>query len=49
MAFDIDHHLAVFKRGADELLVESELRVKLARSKTLELQIGTIGLIVDIE
>ena len=25
MAIDLEHHLEVFKRGADELLVESEL------------------------
>ena len=30
MAFDIEHQLAVFRRGADELLVESELAEKLA-------------------
>jgi len=40
MAFDIDHHLAVFQRGADELLVESELRVKLARGKPLTIKEG---------
>jgi tyrosyl-tRNA synthetase len=40
MGFDIDHHLAVFKRGADELLVESELRAKLARGKPLEIKEG---------
>ena len=28
MTFDIDHHLAVFKRGADELLVESRARAQ---------------------
>jgi hypothetical protein len=28
MSFDIDHHIAVFRRGADELLVESELRCR---------------------
>ncbi len=40
MAYDIDHHLAVFKRGADELLVESELRSKLARGKPLKIKEG---------
>jgi len=40
MGFDIDHHLAVFKRGADELLVESELRAKLARGKPLKIKEG---------
>ncbi|HEX6136045.1 MAG TPA: tyrosine--tRNA ligase [Casimicrobiaceae bacterium] len=40
MAFDIDHHIAVFGRGADELLVESELRAKLARGKPLNVKEG---------
>jgi len=40
MAFDLDHHLAVFRRGADELLVESELRAKLARGKPLIVKEG---------
>jgi len=40
MAFDIDHHVAVFRRGADELLVESELRAKLARGKSLIVKEG---------
>src|SRR5690349_14394832 len=40
MAFDIDHHLAVFRRGADDLLVESELRAKLARGKPLNIKEG---------
>ena len=40
MAFDIDHHLAVFRRGADELLVESELRAKLARGEPLNIKEG---------
>jgi tyrosyl-tRNA synthetase len=40
MAFDIDHHVAVFRRGADELLVESELRAKLARGKPLIVKEG---------
>src|SRR5512141_1493129 len=38
--FDIDHHVAVFRRGADELLVESELRAKLARGKPLNIKEG---------
>jgi tyrosyl-tRNA synthetase len=40
MSFDIDHHVAVFRRGADELLVESELRAKLARGKPLVIKEG---------
>ena len=40
MSFDIDHHLAVFRRGADELLVETELRTKLARGKPLVIKEG---------
>jgi len=40
MPFDIDHHIAVFKRGADELLVETELRGKLARGKPLKIKEG---------
>jgi tyrosyl-tRNA synthetase len=40
MAFDIDHHVAVFRRGADELLVDSELRAKLARGKPLIVKEG---------
>ncbi|MGE5171532.1 MAG: tyrosine--tRNA ligase [Rudaea sp.] len=40
MAFDIDHHVAVFRRGADELLVESELRAKLARGTPLNIKEG---------
>ena len=34
------HHLAVFKRGADELLVETELAAKLARGKPLRIKEG---------
>ncbi len=41
---DIAHQLAVFRRGADELLVESEVAVKLARaqstSKPLRIKLG---------
>jgi tyrosyl-tRNA synthetase len=40
MSFDIDHHVAVFRRGADELLVESELRAKLARGTPLNIKEG---------
>jgi len=40
MAFDLEHHLAVFKRGADELLVESELAEKLKRGKPLRIKEG---------
>jgi tyrosyl-tRNA synthetase len=40
MSFDIPHHLAVFKRGADELLVESELVAKLGRGKPLRIKEG---------
>jgi len=40
MAFDIDHHIAVFKRGAHELLVESELRAKLGRGTPLKIKEG---------
>ncbi|MBK6334268.1 MAG: tyrosine--tRNA ligase [Betaproteobacteria bacterium] len=40
MAFDIEHHLAVFRRGADELLVESELAAKLQRGHPLRIKEG---------
>src|SRR5512142_2679717 len=40
MTLDIDHHVAVFRRGADELLVESELRAKLARGTPLNVKEG---------
>jgi len=40
MPFDLEHHLAVFKRGADELLVESELAEKLRRGKPLRIKEG---------
>jgi tyrosyl-tRNA synthetase len=40
MAFDVDHHLAVFKRGAEELLVESELVAKLTRGAPLKIKEG---------
>jgi tyrosyl-tRNA synthetase len=37
---DIAHQLAVFKRGADELIVETELIDKLARGKPLRIKEG---------
>src|SRR4051812_18176801 len=40
MTIDIDHQLAVFKRGADELIVERELAAKLARGKPLRIKEG---------
>ncbi|HEY2817637.1 MAG TPA: tyrosine--tRNA ligase [Casimicrobiaceae bacterium] len=40
MAFDVDHHLAVFKRGAEELLVEAELVTKLKRGMPLKIKEG---------
>ena len=40
MAFDVDHHLGVFKRGAEEILVESELVAKLSRGEPLKIKEG---------
>jgi tyrosyl-tRNA synthetase len=40
MPFDIPQHLAVFKRGAHELLVESELVAKLQRGEPLRIKEG---------
>ena len=40
MPVDIEHQLAVFKRGADELLVEGELAAKLKRGKPLRIKEG---------
>ena len=40
MPVDIAHQLAVFKRGADALLVESEVAQKLARGKPLRIKLG---------
>jgi tyrosyl-tRNA synthetase len=40
MAVDIAHQIAVFKRGADELLVERELADKLARGQPLRIKEG---------
>jgi tyrosyl-tRNA synthetase len=39
-AVDVDAQIGVFRRGADELLVESELRAKLARGKPLNIKEG---------
>ncbi|MEP7206889.1 MAG: tyrosine--tRNA ligase [Casimicrobiaceae bacterium] len=40
MSTDVAHHLAVFKRGAAELLVEAELATKLARGVPLRIKEG---------
>ncbi len=40
MSIDIPHQLAVFKRGADELIVEAELVQKLKRGKPLRIKEG---------
>ena len=40
MGFDVDDHIGVFRRGADELLVEAELRAKLARGAPLRIKEG---------
>jgi tyrosyl-tRNA synthetase len=40
MPIDIPHQLAVFKRGADELIVEAELAAKLERGKPLRIKEG---------
>jgi len=40
MVPDIEHQLAVFKRGADELIVEAELAAKLKRGKPLRVKEG---------
>jgi tyrosyl-tRNA synthetase len=40
MTPDITHQLAVFRRGADELLVETELAAKLARGTPLRIKEG---------
>jgi tyrosyl-tRNA synthetase len=37
---DIDHQLSVFRRGADELIVEAELVAKLRRGKPLRIKEG---------
>ena len=36
----VDHQIEVAKRGADELIVEAELRGKLARGKPLRIKLG---------
>jgi tyrosyl-tRNA synthetase len=40
MGFDVDQHIGVFRRGAHELLVETELRAKLARGTPLRIKEG---------
>ena len=40
MPDNIEQQIAVFKRGADELLVESELRQKLKRGTPLRAKLG---------
>jgi tyrosyl-tRNA synthetase len=40
MLLDTDHQLSVFKRGAHELIVESELLAKLRRGKPLRIKEG---------
>ena len=40
MSVDVAQQLAVFKRGADELLVESEVAQKLARGQPLRIKLG---------
>ena len=37
---DVDHQVEVARRGADELIVEAELREKLARGKPLRIKLG---------
>jgi tyrosyl-tRNA synthetase len=40
MAVDVQHQLAVFRRGADEILIETELAEKLSRGKPLRIKEG---------
>ena len=40
MSIDVDHQLAVFKRGASELLVEAEVAAKLRRGTPLRIKLG---------
>src|SRR5215470_18053178 len=40
MIRDLEHQLAVFKRGAEELIVEAELKTKLERGKPLRIKEG---------
>jgi tyrosyl-tRNA synthetase len=40
MSVDVAGQLAIFRRGADELLVEAEVATKLARGKPLRMKLG---------
>ena len=40
MSNDVEHQLAIFKRGADELLVEAEVAAKLKRGAPLRIKLG---------
>ena len=40
VATDIDSALAVIQRGADELIVEADLRKKLATGRKLRIKLG---------
>jgi tyrosyl-tRNA synthetase len=40
MPIDIEHQLEIFKRGADELLVEAEVADKLKRGSPLRIKLG---------
>ncbi len=40
MPTDIEHQIAIFKRGADELLVEAEVAAKLKRGTPLRIKLG---------
>ena len=40
MPIDIEHQIAIFKRGADELLVEAEVAAKLKRGTPLRIKLG---------
>ena len=40
MPIDIEHQLEIFKRGADELLVEAEVAAKLKRGTPLRIKLG---------
>ena len=40
MPIDIEHQLEIFKRGADELLVEAEVATKLKRGTALRIKLG---------
>ena len=40
MPIDIEHQLEIFKRGADELLVEAEVAAKLKRGTALRIKLG---------